>query len=285
MNIEFYRPLWGRDRSYVQMAEEASAAGFSGLEGHLPDAPDELKALQDVCDEYNLKYIGEICTGGSDPDAFWVPDRHASVDDHLADFDRELTRILASNLDIPFITCMGGLDAWSTDDSCRFFEQAMSLADKSGCLVSFETHRTRCFYSPWSTARILEQLPEIPITADLSHWCCVAERLISEEPGLQSVIPRAHHIHARVGYDQGPQVPDPAAPEYARFVEAHQNWWEQIWKSQLSRGFQTTTICTEYGPDGYLHLHPYSQEPVADLWEIMRWVAKTEQTHFEQTIN
>ena len=35
-------------------------------------------------------------------------------------------------------------------------------------------------------------------------------------------------IHARVGYEEGPQVPDPAAPEYAAEVKCHMGWWESI---------------------------------------------------------
>ena len=285
MNIEFYRPLWGRDRSFEKMAGEMCQQGFAGFEGHLPEDPDELKSFQNECRNNNLKYVGEICTGGAHPDAYWVPDRKASVEDHLNDFESELQRILRSELDIPFINCMGGLDAWSIDEACRFFEKAMMMSEKAGCLVSFETHRTRCFYAPWTTARILNELPEIPITADLSHWCVVAERLIDDEPGLDAIIPRVKHIHGRVGYDQGPQVPDPAAPEYAEFVEAHQRWWERIWLSQLERSFSSTTLCPEYGPDGYLHTEPYSQKPVADLWQIMMWVASSERKHFESFIN
>ena len=36
----------------------------------------------------------------------------------------------------------------------------------------------------------------------------------------------------------------------------------------------------EFGPDGYLHLLPYTQTPVANLWEINRWMAATEKHHF-----
>ena len=39
---------------------------------------------------------------------------------------------------------------------------------------------------------------------------------------------RAHHIHARVGCEQGPQVPHPAAPEYQEALTAHERWWTQI---------------------------------------------------------
>lgn len=282
MNLEFYRPLWGINKAIETYAKEAYDAGFTGLEGHLPDDKDDYHAFCQAIKKYQLSYIGEICTGGSQADAYWVPDRKASVDDHLTNFETELQRMQASELPIPFINCMGGLDAWPLTTALRFFEKAIQLAEKYKFLVSFETHRTRCLYAPWTTFDIIKEIPEITITADLSHWCVVAERLIDEEEGLSAIIPTTHHIHGRVGYDQGPQVPDPEAPEYAHFVKAHQRWWELIWASQYERGYTTTTMCTEYGPDGYLHHIPHSQQPVADLWEIMQWVYTTESTHFKQ---
>ena len=41
-------------------------------------------------------------------------------------------------------------------------------------------------------------------------------------------------IHARVGYEEGPQVPDPAAAEYAAEVVCHMGWWEAIMKGMIS---------------------------------------------------
>ena len=43
-----------------------------------------------------------------------------------------------------------------------------------------------------------------------------------------------------------------------------------------------TTMTPEFGPDGYLHLLPYSQTPVADLWEINCWMAASEKQHFRK---
>jgi hypothetical protein len=83
-----------------------------------------------------------------------------------------------------------------------------------------------------------------------------------------------------VGYAQGPQVPNPAAPEYADALAAHQRWWTQIWDAQRARGELVTTMTPEFGPDGYLHCAPFTREPVAELWEINRWMADTQRAHF-----
>jgi len=104
----------------------------------------------------------------------------------------------------------------------------------------------------------------------------------SELDIIHQIANNAHHIHARVGYDQGPQVPNPAAPEYQQALLSHQNWWEMIWQSQQKRGYEVTTMTPEFGPDGYLHEAPFTREPVADLWELNTWMANEERKHFHR---
>ena len=88
------------------------------------------------------------------------------------------------------------------------------------------------------------------------------------------------NVHSRVGYDQGPQVPHPAAPEYADALASHQRCWEAVWTAQMARGYAETTMTPEFGPDGYLHHLPFTDAPVADLWDINSWIGATEQKHF-----
>ena len=98
---------------------------------------------------------------------------------------------------------------------------------------------------------------------------------------MLEVARHAQHIHARVGYDQGPQVPHPAAPEYAAALAAHQRCWEAIWTAQREQGLAVTTLTPEFGPDGYLHTLPFTQQPVANLWQVNSWMGKTESLHFQ----
>jgi hypothetical protein len=34
----------------------------------------------------------------------------------------------------------------------------------------------------------------------------------------------------------------------------------------------TVTMTPEFGPDGYLHLLPFTRQPVAGLWELNVWM-------------
>jgi hypothetical protein len=137
--------------------------------------------------------------------------------------------------------------------------------------VSFETHRSRSLFNPWAIEDWLSTYPDLRLTADLSHWCAVAERLMTPElTPIQAMAERVDHIHARVGHAQGPSVGHPLAPEWAEALEAHRRCWALFSQSQRRRGLAPRTITPEFGPDGYLPQLPFTGQPVADLEEINR---------------
>lgn len=276
MQLRLFKTLWGFTGTYAQAIAEARAAGMCGIEGPAPEAAQPRAKLRALLREHECDYIAEITTAGS-----YVPQRNASLTKHLESFRIKLAA--SAELEPLFVTCLGGCDAWPETQSLDFFAGAMEMAEHVGLTVSFETHRGRSLFNPWVTQRIVQALPKIKLTCDFSHWCVVCERLIDAELEVIDVIAQhAHHIHARVGYDQGPQVPHPAAPEYEYALRAHQRWWESIWRAQLQRNYSISTMTPEFGPDGYLHCAPFSQAPVADLWEINTWMAREQQRHFAE---
>jgi hypothetical protein len=133
------------------------------------------------------------------------------------------------------------------------------------------------------TRDLLRALPELRVTCDFSHWCVVSERLILDEEAeiLQLLAGHSHHVHARVGYAQGPQVPDPRSPEYGGELAAHERWWAAVWNSMAERGLTRFTMTPEFGPDGYLQSSPFTRIPVADLRELNRWMGKRQRGRFE----
>ena len=276
MQLQLFKTLWGHEGSIRLAADRAVNAGFHGIEGPAPENRLAQQRWKSVLYENNLRYIAEITTAGS-----YIPDRSASLHDHLESFKRKLEHSLA--LEPVFITCLGGCDAWPEQQNLEFYARAMQIADSVDVVISFETHRGRAFFNPWVTDRIVAQLPDIKLTCDFSHWCVVCERLMdSELEIIQRLAANAWHIHARVGYEQGPQVPNPAAMEYEYALRAHQHWWELIWQQQILANRKVTTMTAEYGPDGYLHEQPFSREPVANLWALNQWMANEEKLHFKR---
>jgi hypothetical protein len=82
-------------------------------------------------------------------------------------------------------------------------------------------------------------------------------------------IARSDHIHARVGQEEGPQVPHPRAPEWRRHLENHVELWKRIADRQRAAGAPNlTTITPEFGPPTYMPTLPFTQQPVADAWRV-----------------
>jgi hypothetical protein len=276
MQLLIFRSLWTTGFDLRAALADCATGVFDGVEGPVPTDATERTAFVADLRAAGVPFIAEVTTGGG-----YVPDR-VSVEEHLADFRRKAE--LALEATPRSLTVLGGCDRWTLDESARFFSEAIAFAEKCGVAVSFETHRSRATFNPWITARLLTEIPTLRLTCDFSHWCCVCERLVMDhEPGILSLCAeRAHHVHARVGYDQGPQVPHPAAPEYHHALEAHERWWNAIWLAREATGAASVTMTPEFGPDGYLQSEPFTRKPVANLNEINGWMAVRLRQRFAQ---
>ena len=267
MKLALFKTLWGHDGDLPSAIGLALEAGFTGIEGPVPAASGTFFQHLD-----RTPWIAEVTT--CTPPGEYLPCPHLGVDAHLASLEDGIVRSLPGG---PlFITTMAGSDAWGLDDCLHFYEGVLRLQQRHSLVISVETHRGRPTFHPWRTAEILAAIPELRLTCDFSHWCVVTERLVlDQEPVLLERIARhAHHVHGRVGYAQGPQVPDPRAPEYAVERAAHERWWGVLFAAMRERGTETATLTPEFGPDGYLQCHPFTRDPVADLWEINRWIGR-----------
>jgi len=275
MELKLFKTLWGHAGRLAMAADQAVEAGFVGLEGNADVSPERRIELMAVLQSWSLEYIQEIVTAGG-----YVPRRQATVEEHIADVERQLK--IGQSLAPRSVTIIGGCDAWSLEQSIRFFGESQEIAARMDIACSFETHRSRSLFNPWTTLAILQRLPELRLTCDFSHWVVVMERQLDDDWEVVSEVAKhAHHIHARVGYEQGPQVPHPAAPEYASALASHQRYWEEIWAIHRDRGYAFTTMTPEFGPDNYLHTLPFTCEPVADLWEVNSWMGNNEIAHFQ----
>jgi len=276
MRLLLLRSLWTNGFDLEAALSDCRSGAFDGVEGPLPEEAESRAVFVDRLRTAGVPFVAEITTGGG-----YVP-QHRSQERHLDEFKRKAEA--ATEAAPLFLTVLAGCDAWPIGQSIGFYGTALEFAAELGVSVSFETHRSRPTFTPWATRELLEQLPTLRLTCDFSHWCCVTERLVlDEEPELLALLAqRVHHIHARIGYDQGPQVPHPAAPEHAAALAAHERWWDQLWAGQTEAGETLITMTPEFGPDGYLQSAPFTQKPAADLNEINHWMAARQRERFSK---
>jgi len=250
---------------------QARRQGFDGLEANLRHPlfrSLDAAAIRGALAEQGLSLIVELVTGGD-----YVPDLSHSPRQHLGELAEQLQQ--AQALQPLRISVITGSDSWPAASQQTFLAEAARLAAASPVPVSFETHRSRSLFNPWAISDLLRAVPQLRLTADLSHWCCVAERLMTPElEPIRAMAERLDHIHARVGQAQGPSVGHPFAPEAAEALDAHRRCWQLFTQAQRARGLTPRTITPEFGPDGYLPCLPFSGEPVADLLEINTAMAR-----------
>lgn len=265
MRLLVFRHLWGVREPWEQCLPRFAAAGYRGIETHLPE-PDRAAEFARLLAGHDLRYIAMAFTAGDSP----------------ADHARSLDEQVARALDTPAtqVTVHSGRDAFTDEQAIEYFDRALEIEARRGLPLAHETHRGRILYNPWIAARLLARFEALRLCCDYSHWVAVCERLIDDDDLLRRCASRCVHLHARVGHEQGPQVPHPAAPEHRRHLEAHERWWDMIWDAQEQAGLAETTLTPEFGPPGYLPTLPFTSAPVADLEQIVDWQAARQTERF-----
>jgi hypothetical protein len=272
MKLTLVRHLWGVDHTHglEHHLPRWREVGYEVIESAFHGSPDR-EALLRLVKHSGWRWIAQVFSRDFTPGG--------TVKEHLESMRRQIEGCLDHT---PwFFNAHSGSDAWGAAEVEDFYGAALELEKAIGVVIAHETHRLRCFGNPWTTRAVLERFPAIKLTCDFSHWVCVAERLLEDcGPIIELAAGHCHHVHARVGYEEGPQVPDPRAPEWARHVAAHEAWWDTIWMAQTERGFPESTLTPEFGPAPYLHAIPYTQAPLANLADVCDWQARRQMARF-----
>lgn len=268
MQILFTKANWELSHLSVrEFVEQVAAAAYDGTEIYLPARPETTTEIRELHEAAGLKIVSHIATEGSTPD------------DHLRSLEERYLR--AIELRPLFINSHTGKDHHSIADSLRIFEAGEKLVAEHGVPLLHETHRGRAPFSAPAALAFLRELPSLRLTADFSHWVCVHESDLSDQPeAMASAMQATGHIHARVGFDEGPQVSDPRNPAHAVWLERFTGWWKQILDLRRAEGREWFTITPEFGPEPYMPLAGVSPNPVGDAWEYNSWMHR----HLRETL-
>ncbi|OPA75188.1 xylose isomerase [Paenibacillus selenitireducens] len=264
MELTCFHAFWGMNGTLRDKFERAAQHGYDGIEAPLP-TPDEENEFIELKEELGLAYIPQIFTNG----------------DHEESFLQQVEQAIKYHPVL--INSHSGKDYWNEDMQDQFFAHAIQVEKTYGTPIGHETHRGRTMFSPWSTARLLRKFPDLRVTADFSHFTCVCESLLhDQEEDMALVMDRTIHLHARIGFEEGPQVAHPAAPEYAMALERFEHWWDTVFKARQDEGCRILTMTPEFGPPGYMPTVPFTHQPLADLFEVNHWMANRVKDRFSR---
>lgn len=264
--ILFFQTDWGNTLPMDAFLAKAKAAGYDGVELWMPAGEDKKKSLKEGLKKYGLEVIFLHGTA-----------RNLPFEEALRVYEVGLQEILAWK---PVkVNSHTGNDFWTSEQNLAFIALGDRYAKQAGIPVLHETHRGRFSYTLPEGVAMLRKFPNLKYTLDVSHWMVVHERLLTEsDPLLQEIFTSVDHIHARVGFAEGPQVPNPAAPEWKNEVKAHLDIWEKIIRSQTGKVF---TVTTEFGPPPYMATVPFTNQPLADQWEANVWMMNALKSRFQ----
>lgn len=253
----FFQTDWGNELPMDDFLARAKAAGYDGIEVWMPASPEAKDQLKAGLAKFELQVIFLHGT-----------DKGLSFKESLEAYEKGLEEILKWN---PVkVNSHTGSDFWTIEQNLAFLKAGEKIAKKAGIPLVHETHRARFSYSLPAALAMQEQFKALKFTLDVSHYMVVHERLIHKtDPFLQKIFPAVQHIHARVGFAEGPQVNNPAAPEWAEAVNVHLDIWEEIIRNSEDKVF---TVTTEFGPPPYLPTVPFTNEPIADQWAANVWI-------------
>lgn len=267
MKILYFCPLWGSEHlPFNTFCQNVKHTGYDGVEMSLPLEKRKKSDMLYALDHAGLALIGQ----------------HYETTEPDFEKHKVLFKAYLENLaDSPaiFINSQTGKDYYSFAQNSELINIASDIAAKTGKTILHETHRGKFSFAVHIMHEYLQKLPDIRITLDASHWCNVAESFLADQPqAMYAAIDRTDHIHARVGFEEGPQVTDPEAPEWQKALEIHASWWDRIVEKKRAEGRATLTITCEFGAPPYLTLLPYTKQPIAVQWDInvfmMKWLKR-----------
>jgi sugar phosphate isomerase/epimerase len=241
---------------FGSFCEEVSSAGYDGVEMNLSMDSAEKKQQLESLKSHGLELLAQ----------------HALT--HCPDFEEHLEQYVQRVAEIAeenplLINTHTGRDWFSFEQNQEIIASAAQVSKDSGIPIIHETHRGRFNFCAATTHRFLEADPALRLCADFSHWCTVSESFLADQSHfVEAAIQRADMIHARIGFDQGPQVNDPRAPEWQDAVQIFMNWWDKIVACHVEKGSEFLPITTEFGPPPYMPVLPYTKHSMASQWNI-----------------
>jgi sugar phosphate isomerase/epimerase len=267
--IHFFCPRWGSEHlNWDDFTQKVISYGYDGIEVYPLDTPKEkqqmLAALEKTGLEYSLLHTEK--KEGKDFKKYLV-----ALERNLY----ELASYQSNTIKPQFITSQTGREYYTKDQMEVCFNLCDRISNQTGIPIFHETHRNKWSYAAHVVKSYLEEerFQSIKLALDFSHWVCVSESYLQDQQeAIDLAINNATHIHARVGYIEGPQVSDPRIKEHEEALQYHLLWWDKWIKKLDEKGIENCTITPEFGSYPYMQYVIGTTDFIANQWDINYWM-------------
>ena len=187
---------------------------------------------------------------------------------------------LASALDASLVNVIGQVMPLTVAEGVPVVHQWMSDAQEAGLPLLFETHRDCTLNDLYYTLQLIEEVPEMRLCADLSHFVIDREMrhpLSDRDAGyMRHILERSDCFQGRVANREQVQV-QIDFPQHGAWVEQFKAWWQfgiSRWRLRNDENANLIFLC-ELGPPPYA-MTDANQAELSDRWQealtIRNWV-------------
>src|ERR1700676_5508175 len=97
---------------------------------------------------------------------------------------------LAKDIGSPFVIVVGQVMPLAVHDMAEAIKAWMAISDQEGVPIQFETHRNCITNDLFSTLLLLDAIPEMRLSADLSHYVVDRQMMQPISPDYQAYVDR-----------------------------------------------------------------------------------------------
>jgi len=176
---------------------------------------------------------------------------------------------LAKDIGAPFVNIVGQIMPLLVAEMAEAVRAWLRVAAEEGVAVQFETHRNCITNDLFNTLLLLDEIPEMVLSADLSHYVVDREMPCPPTHALQGyierVLDRSGSFQGRVAARGQIQVALDF-PQNAKWLRLFLQWWEYGLRSFAARspGQDAVFLC-ELGPPDYAITGADGRE-LSDRW-------------------
>ena len=181
----------------------------------------------------------------------------------------------------PFVIVVGQVMPLAVAEMAEAIKAWLAIADEERVPIQFETHRNCITNDLFSTLLLLDAVPEMRLSADLSHYVVDREMMQPISADYQSyvgrILERSDSFQGRVANRCQIQLPL-HFPQHRVWIDTFLDWWRRgfaSWRRRAAADQDCIFLC-ELGPRDYA-ITDGNGEELSDRWSeallLKEWAA------------